>query len=325
MSEQVVNGNHNPVENLQHMIVGGAEVIGYHHDVIDGPAGVYMVDVLPESVLDVQFTAIEPLESLSMGASDTHHQVRFGVVSYTDGEGEEKETVIGIKHFDDALDNAISECDSLLKVQARGFDALSPLALVKESETSSYLITLFRPDAISLDDADWTPRPGEKGHDTVKSNLNFIAESMASLHARGVFHGDAQPKNFVRSDTGKQIVVDLEAGCRITDSPKEHIAAFNDIEEGRMGTAYHDLKLMWTTLNRSIGLRQENIFLGNEATPAELHMVFKEEFITPYLLKLERDTYPSVFAQFDVSTVVGHIEAVVRSQLGLPEQTSALE
>jgi hypothetical protein len=325
MSEQIVNGNHNPVENLQRMIVDGAEVMGYHNDVIDGPLGVYMVDVLPESALETQFTAIEPLETLSMGASDTHHQVRFGVVSYTNSGGEEKEAVVGIKHFDDALENAVSECDSLLKVQARGFDALSPLALVKESDTSSYLITFFRPDAISLDNADWTSRPGEKGHNTVKTNLNFIAESMASLHAKGVFHGDAQPKNFVRNDTGQQIVVDLELGCRITDNPAEHVAAFNDIEEGRMGTACHDMKTMWRTLNRKIGLREENIFLGNEATSEELYTVFKEEFVTPYLLKLESDTDPSVFAQFDVSKVLGSLEAKVRSQLGMPEETPVVE
>lgn len=322
MLETLNETKHTPIENLQHMIEGGGVVMGYHSQALDGPEGIYMSDVLPETALELQFTRIEPVEQLAMGASDTHHEVRFARVAYTKVSGEEVEALVGVKHFDDALENALSECDSLLATQKLGFDAIAPVAIVKESEQSSYLITLFRPDVISLDNAEWAVRPGKRGFNVLTENLRFIARSMGAMHAKGVFHGDAQPKNFLRSDTGQQVIVDLESGCKIATTTDEHITAYNTFEGGEVGSALDDLNKLWLTLNRKIGLRDENIFLGQEATPEELYTVFREHFIIPYVYRMDESTDPAVLQNLKIDEVVLQLEATVRQNLGLPEDVA---
>lgn len=323
MTETLNNTALSPVDNLEMMLERGTTVMGYHPDVRRGSEGIYMCDVLPETALGLEFQYIHQVEQLGMGASDTHHEVRFATVKYSKPTGEDVEVLVGVKHFDDALENAIGECNALLEVQKRGFDALAPVAIVKESETSAYLITLFRPDVRSLDNAEWAIRPGERGFQTVTENLRFIADSLGSLHASGIFHGDAQPKNFLRSDTGRQVVADLEIGCKIAGSTYEHVDAYNDIQESKTGSAVHDLKLFWATLNRGIGLRQKNIFLGEEATPEELYTVFREHFVIPYLYKLEELTDPTVYSQLDLEGVMLRLDTIVRKDIGLSEDASA--
>jgi hypothetical protein len=254
----------NDIENLQHLLAAGREVVGFHEAVLDGPDGVYMCSALGEEALSITFNSITEKKELGLGATDSHHQVGFGEIEFRGTSGE-RTVQVAVKRYDDELQSAVGEMDALLEVQRRGFDAIGPVAIVKEG-TESYLVTLFRPDVASLDNFNWAVRPGEEGFDELVENLKFMATTTALMHARGIFHGDAQPKNFLRSDTGNPVLVDLEFGHTITSSYEELGDAFNGLGDVADSAALIDFKKLWMTLNRQIGNHPNNIFLGDEAS-----------------------------------------------------------
>lgn len=318
------------IQNLNQLIANEYRIVGMRGDAQHGPDGIYMNPALGEEALEIEFksvhefTSVEEIRELGLGATDSHHQVSFGVVEYTDETGSADSAQVAIKRFEDekdygrATEAAIAEFDALVTVQERGFDALTPVAIIKDGK-DSYLITLFRKDIISLDNDNWAVRPGETGFNTVTENLEFIANSIGTMHAKGVFHGDAQPKNFARSDLGNQVLFDLEKGYTISETYDAHAEAFNGLyNEVDSSAAYLDLRYLWMTLNRAIGGHRENIFLGHDATPEELYDTFLEHLIRPYVETLSNEATPALLEKLSVESVISALDEYVRNDLGLP-------
>ena len=310
-----------------HALIGnGLTVAGRHDEVLAGADGLYLSAILPPAASEITISGIEALrpedikdvEPLRFGATDSQHEVRFASVNITKGDGEEMVTHVAIKYLEGELENAVIECESLMKVSERRLDALAPVGILKDGE-DGYLITLLRPDIISLDNANWTPRPGEVGFEEVIENLNFIGESLGRLHARGIFHGDAQPKNFARSDIGEYVVIDLEKGCDITSTEEDLVAAFLGNPSISDSRALHDLKMFWMTLNRptGIGLNQENVFLGSDPENEEIYNVVKDHFLNRYIDTIRQQVTPELYAKLSPEIIYEAMNTHMMENLGL--------
>jgi hypothetical protein len=310
------------VDHLNGMIESGLTIMGNQFDAVDGPDGIYLSSELPDKAYNIEVKSVKERGELGQGANDSHHQVTFGEVQYQKENGDNRSIPVAIKNYDDAAESAVLEFQTLIAIGRLGFETLQPLALAKEGNTT-YLITRFRPDILSLDNENWTTRPGEEGYSDLAENLQFIGKTMATMHGRGVFRGDEQPKNYVRSDVGNPVVLDLEAGSIIYDNKEDFIQAFNghgDIEESK---AYTDIKTLWRTLNRPIGLREENIFLGADASSEEIYDTFLNHFVIPYARQLEIEIPHEILSQLELEKLLSTIDDTVRTNLRLPDAADA--
>lgn len=245
-----------------------------------------------------QFIGVEILPGIQLGAGDSQHQVTFGNVAVTIGE-QVIFTKVAIKPFEREdstynadIDLARHEHDALVAARSRGLDTYFPLALAKNGDTT-YLLTEFRPEVESMDNVDWTINPSdEKSYKEVEANLHFIAGSMADMHAVGIMHGDAHPKNYARSDTGKAVIIDLEDGIvahTIEDSAKL-------IQQG------DDLAQFWFGATHPLANSHNNILLVGQPPEVCIEQ-FERNILKPYLAALYEKANPDLLALIDAPTL----------------------
>ena len=255
---------------------------------------------LPENGELPQLTDVELLPGVQLGAGDSLHGVVFGRVAVRAGENE---NVIeaAIKPFkgDSSEGSATNEHDRLIDASRLGFDALRPLAVAKDAGVE-YLVTELRDDLTTLDNVDWTIPPSDGRYaEEVVPNLRFIAESSAQMHAKGLFAGDPQPKNFVRSDTGKLVVMDLESAtvARSESELGQMLSGGYDIHDSK---AYQEMSQLWYAMTNPMGASNpNNMFLPDEdfdvcMTQYEVHL------LDPYIAALEQHMTPEVASQVNL-------------------------
>lgn len=232
-------------------------------------------------------TDIRLLPGLRLGAADSQHNVVFGKVALSVAGTTDilnvavKPFVSGFDPNIDAIDMAVHEHDCLIRARQRGIDTFRPLAVVV-NEGSGYLVTQRRDDIETMDNADWTINPDEPGYESVVlPNLRFMVEALATQHASGMFHGDGQPKNIARTDTGGLVVPDLE-NASFAENPESHhrmLYGTNDVTDSK---AYDDVRKTWYALTHPLGTASQNIFLAD--IPFEKYVSeYEKHYLAPYL------------------------------------------
>lgn len=243
-----------------------------------------------------QVVDVKLFPGLQLGAADSKHGVLFGDVDVISPDG--MSTVrAAIKPFiaetdgygESDSDAAIREQNNLTTVIERGFDTYRPLAIAKDGD-NTYLITEYRPEIETMDNADWSLPPSDPRYETeVVPNLAFIADSMAKMHAAGIFHGDAQIKNFAKSDTGGQVVVDMEDATITSDA----------YQTGALLEQGDDVIPFWYAATHQASADHKNVLLMNE--PYETMMdEFEHHFLDPYLSFLQEHASAEVLATINL-------------------------
>lgn len=265
------------------------------------PNGLYIspdVKGLSEEWLP-QLEALLLLPGAQLCAADSHHQVAVADAAISYG-GETVTVSVALKPFTTASGGAEYEHNALIESRRKGFDTYKPLALAKNGETT-YLITEWRSEVTTLDNEDWSIKPNDPRYEVeVVPNLTFIAHSLATMHARGVFHEDAQPKNIARLDTGEILLIDLE-NATIANNENEHEVLLGGGRDVDSSKALLDVGHCWYAMIHPIsGKRDDVVFLDGES--AEVCMEeFEHQILNPYFDKLKELCPPKVLAGIDLA------------------------
>jgi len=191
----------------------------------------------------------------------------------------------------------------MLAVRERGIDTFQPLAIAKDGE-SAYLVTFRRDEVTSLDNENWTHLPGElRYEEEVIPNLHFLADSIALLHAKGVFHGDAQPKNFARTDTGNPVMFDFEDATIASNDQEliELIEGSSQDESKALSDVWHCWYAMTHPLVGTEGAASK-VFL--EGLQFEKCMKeFELNFLNPYLESLKQYIDPVLIEKINIENL----------------------
>lgn len=277
------------------------------------PNGVYLS---PERTTGDEIPKILHMDFLpgefELGAADSHHGVRFGFVQVERADGSVDTVHVAVKPLDSASQTAVHEQNAHLEVANRGFQTFEPLAIIKHDDTD-FLVTRYREDILTRNNIAWTisPSDSDKYESEIVPTLNFMAESLADLHAAGIFHGDAQAKNFAVSDEGGQVVIDLEDAVFV-ETGEELIEVFNwldapgeDVQYGQKNDenkAFLDLTHCWYALIHPTPDNQTNLFLEGE--PTEVCMrEFEARFLEPYFNRLRSQLGEETYNLLDTANL----------------------
>ena len=237
---------------------------------------------------------VEMLPGAQLGTGDSHHEVAFGKAAVQVGDAVVT-TGVAIKPFTTESERAGHEHDQLVRARELGFDTFVPLAVARDGEVT-YLITELRSEIESRDNVNWTISPAdtERYEAEVVPELAFMADSMAQMHAKGVFHGDAQAKNIAKTDTGSMVVIDLE-DATIVEGSEAITDAINGDYALNESLAIADVWHAWYQLIHPVTEDSANLFLEGE--PFETCMaVFERDYLNPYLSSLEKHAPAEVHA-----------------------------
>lgn len=278
---------------------------------LEGPDGVHITpgnDLPSPEAIQLRSLDLRPAEQL--GAGDSQHGVVFGDLTAT-VDGDAWRHPVAIKPFKLEPEKAAHEHDALLQAQARGFETFQPLALAKDGDTA-YLVTQYRDDVMTFDNIDWSISPNNAAYAAdVTPHLHFIADAMAAMHAQGIFHNDAQPKNFATTDTSKPMVMDLE-DATIAANEAEQVALMNGPGDVRDSKIYGDVAQFWYVLTHPDPTRTDNppTFLEGESYETCMEQ-FRVNFLPQYLSALARHAAPAIYNQLNIdelqSAIVGRI------------------
>jgi len=248
-----------------------------------------------------QLTNVELLPGVQLGAGDSLHGVVFGRVAI-EVDDEHRVVEAAIKPFkgDASEGSATNEHNRLLDAAKLGFDALKPVALAKDGSVE-YLVTELRDDLTTLDNVDWTISPSDPRYESeVVPNLRFIAENTGLMHAKGLFSGDPQPKNYVRSDTGKLVVMDLEAAA-VAQTPEELAQMMSGGYDVRDSKAYQEMSQLWYAMTNPMGASNpNNLFLPEEEFETCM-AEYEKHLLNPYIEALEQHMTPDLAAHVDLN------------------------
>lgn len=272
----------------------------YDGTLADKPDGVY---ISPDVVASLDHEALpeliklEPLPGAQLGAGDSHHGVMMGE-ALLDVNGTHSMARIAIKPFTALSEMAGKEHDALLAARHLGFDTYRPLAVAKDGDTS-YLITEWRDGVQSLDAEDWdiSPSDVERYETIVKPNLAFIAQSLASMHVKGLFQGDAQIKNFARTKEGSLVVGDLE-DAKVS----------SDIDESaQLIQGGEDMWHLWYAAIHPLNFdaTSKSMFLDGEST--DVCMQEFEHFLDMYLGALQARMGENLASLVDLPALRGQL------------------
>jgi hypothetical protein len=157
---------------------------------------------------------------LGGGESDSGHEVVFGdLVGYGN---------VAVKPFvgKSGEGRAWQEAGMLEEVARRGFETLDPVDVAKGS-LATYLVTSRRPGLHHLGQLTWNDGITSRQLRTlIIPSLTAAADTIGSLSAAGINHGDFQPKNAVFDRSGAPVIVDLERSQR-DHPPNEHSKRFD--------------------------------------------------------------------------------------------------
>ena len=236
-----------------------------------------------------------------LSAADSVHKVEIAymVMKYSGVMYAQK---VAMKPFDgddpdNPTDSPETEYHATMKAKGRGFDVLEPIAMAKFGNVR-YLYTKYRNNVWTLDNISYTIHPEDPAYEkTIKPALELMTNTLAELHARGIAHGDPQPKNFMIDDEGEVPVPDLEMAT-IAESTEEHIEMLvGDDGDIVRSPFFKDVLLLWYALTRD---REEdgyqNVFL--KGVSKKVYMRVFEEFTDMYLDSLDAHLDPELAIHF---------------------------
>jgi hypothetical protein len=296
-----------PAELVERYIAGKPPTQGQLEGLLaDAPDGVYISpnimartgNVLPELV------EVELLPGAQLGAADSHHGVVFGRVAVKVGDNAAV-VKVAFKEFTTESERAIQEHDVLLAAHQRGFETFVPLAVARDGERT-YLITEKRDEVTSMDNEDWSlsPRDAQRYSEIAVPNLHYIADAVAQLHAKGIFHGDAQPKNIARTDVGKFVVIDVEDG-RVASDEGQLVEMMTGGWEPRDSKALEDMWHCWYAMTHPLNGENPDstvksvVFLQDEDYETCMRE-FESNFLNPYIQALKKHADPKLLARFNL-------------------------
>lgn len=142
-------------------------------------------------------------ESLSLGNSDSQHQVFFGRMP------DLADDLIAVKPFTKVA-RAKGEFHALQTVAERDIDTIEPLSFAVGG-VASYLFTRYRPGLTNLGTVDWrvdiaNPRLQHELTPAIQAS----ALAAAGWHDKGVGHGDYQLKNSIFTLNADPVFADAE-------------------------------------------------------------------------------------------------------------------
>lgn len=295
------------MQRVEQFISMRPAVVGWVYNSIIQEDGVYLTPVAIG--LDTEtpkerpaITGFDFLPGIQLGAGDSHHGVLFGVVSITDASGGSAHCDVAIKSFETG-GYAEREHDAYLEVARRGLNTFTPIALAKDGE-QTYLITEVMPNVETLDNVDWMAVPGDGRYEAeIVPELAFIADQLALMHSKGVFHDDAQPKNIGRNDEGRHVILDLEEAI-FAWTEEDLVLMLNGGQDMRDSKAVNDLYHCWRALiNPMVHTNEEVPNVLFDGQDRDVCMVeFENRFLKPYLRTLQELLPERVGLAFDAGT-----------------------
>ncbi len=120
-------------------------------------------------------------------------------------------TPVAVKRYDNP-GSALVEFVNTLSVREKGIATVEPLCVVL-NESQSSLVTRAKGEIRNLDGEPWQPFVSADADSQVLmgTRMKKMATLLADLHAQGIFHGDAQLKNFVITPDGSIELLDWES------------------------------------------------------------------------------------------------------------------
>lgn len=196
------------------------------------------------------------------GATDSMHGVIFGELhTYED------KAPVAVKPFDSAKALAIREYMAYKFMSSQGYPSLLPLGIVACND-AVFLLTEDKPSCKTFDNLRWSPKAlkeGEMGSEQLEL-MRQTGEQLGKMHANGITHGDAQPKNVMLDGLGNVGFIDYES---LQYTPRELGS------EMMMRRMTDDVLVFYSKLHRFYG------YCRNEEMKARFHH-FDEQFLTPY-------------------------------------------
>jgi hypothetical protein len=142
----------------------------------------------PQEIEDLQ-VVFDP--KILQGRGESGHDVQAFQCAIKTPEGETSIPVV-IKGYSRPV-KAQQEFNNLRKVLEKGIPTTVPLALII-GKNSAYVVIQLDPDLRAADTIAWDVL-GEKKNEELSVFFQKYASAVAQLHANGIFHGDAQPRN----------------------------------------------------------------------------------------------------------------------------------
>ncbi|GIW57642.1 MAG: hypothetical protein KatS3mg083_587 [Candidatus Dojkabacteria bacterium] len=156
------------------------------------------------------------------------------------------------------------------------FTPIQPIALFVDKK-QGYLLTRANRMITSLDQEPWSQYWSATDEDKKRIQNRFAKISMllANLHSNGIFHGDAQIKNFVVSPHGFVGAIDWEAAYL---APVDFVEIPSDI---LIGKATSDLQIFYKSISEDDkNLSRLELITGSQEQKWEL---FSNLVIDPYM------------------------------------------
>ncbi len=234
----------------------------------------YFISERDPNTQKVEILGAQKEEKLLQFRGESGHDVRSYIARF-DVHGSEnhetQEVPVVIKNHPTSQ-KAEQEYKNVLKVIKRGVITPPPLALVSDGK-ESYILFAFDQNLRAADTINWRAFPEPERKREVTTFLDKYAKALAQLHAVGIYHHDAQPRNVSYSrDSGEISFFDFEA-AHIVDNNKHKRT------EVHVPHASKELqRILW-------GCCREGIIDVSNGRDAVLEQ-FNQTFITPYFATL---------------------------------------
>ena len=246
-----------------------------------------------------QIVSLNALIGPELGSSDSINMVQYFSAGIKRNEDSPTEFVdVAVKPFTPSSPSMgpQNEYNATLKAHKRGFNVFLPLAIIKNGDYS-YLMTEYRPDVVTLDNFDLTIHPDDPRFEKeMVPILKYMTDTMAELAARGIIHGDPQPKNFAITDTGETLIPDLEF-AEIAESVEDHEYMFNGAGAIKNSSVFHDFFINWRTLTQQPYAGYNNIWLAG--VEDKVYMRAFANYIDMYISALETHVPDELYQKFD--------------------------
>jgi hypothetical protein len=255
---------------------------------------------------------VEPFPDKLIHSRRSAHGVTFGRMLGRSFSGRTKPSSksVALKPFHN-LHDAVNEMEGYLKLQDLGVPTFEPIGIFP-AVTGSHVIgvTVKNNNLVSLDRNEWvvgrkvdseeSMAQAERNNQQVKS----ISETLAYIHANGVFHPDGQIKNFATTASDKIGIIDTEQ--MVVGKPGDENAkdlAWQDIDKLVKSL------VLYTHEDTSISSSdpdEGSIFGVGMLAGLPLNTVrasIEELIVHPYLARLEtmvEDAGPKIISQIEM-------------------------
>ena len=245
-----------------------------------GPDGLYISDQLSpnfgERLKNASGMRLLP-ETMYLGAGKSHHQVILGSVQVSDEVGSTETVDVALKEYVTSSGKAFSEMATLQTVAQRGLKTFNPLAIYKSGEHSVLITEKFN-NLFVLDSSRWDLVPSDSEYEEVAKPIQQMASGLAKLHSKGIFHGDAVPKNFAVDDKNDIVYFDFEDTVIVPE--EEAMSTINGAYSIEESLALKDVVHFWRF--QTSPYEVDKPFLITEPPEIVLNE-FVVQFLNPYL------------------------------------------